>query len=265
MTKAQPSQIEKLQRFMILAVNPERTALMDEELAFSCREFAPADWERLWRLSEKHGVTSLMHANMGEAAGALPATARQTMLGLVLRQRHSSRVQQAGFSEVLQTLADNGITSTVLKGAALCHMIYAAPALRPMSDIDILIPPDQLHKAHDLISGLGMRSSQGDPGNTRPDSMHLAPLSRSSEDVQIMVELHHSLSRRQIPGHRDSDRLSDSGVQFQFGENGPQAHSLAPKEMLWHLCHHLADHCMFSIRLLWMWISEPMRLNTRTR
>jgi hypothetical protein len=52
-------------------------------------------------------------------------------------------------------LADAGIRSTALKGPLLAEAIYGDPGRRLSSDVDLLVPPEQLQGAVEVIRGLG--------------------------------------------------------------------------------------------------------------
>ncbi len=54
-------------------------------------------------------------------------------------------------ADLLRLLEKNGVTTLVLKGGALVYSHYASPALRPMSDIDIMVPREQLRRAIDIM------------------------------------------------------------------------------------------------------------------
>lgn len=56
---------------------------------------------------------------------------------------------------VLQSLHDGGIDILILKGAPLVLSYYGNHALRPMSDIDIVVPMRQLTEAVDLLKSQG--------------------------------------------------------------------------------------------------------------
>ena len=52
-------------------------------------------------------------------------------------------------------LADAGVRSTALKGPLLGEAIYGDPGRRPSSDIDLLVSPEQLQTAVEVVRGLG--------------------------------------------------------------------------------------------------------------
>jgi hypothetical protein len=56
---------------------------------------------------------------------------------------------------VMAMLADAGIRSTALKGPLLGEAIYGDPGRRLSSDIDLLVAPEQLQTAVEVVRGLG--------------------------------------------------------------------------------------------------------------
>ncbi|MFC1834090.1 nucleotidyltransferase family protein [Thermodesulfobacteriota bacterium] len=62
-----------------------------------------------------------------------------------------SLFQEASLAETLNRLGSNGIPVVVLKGVALGRLVYSDPALRPMSDIDLLVRRENFDKARSLL------------------------------------------------------------------------------------------------------------------
>ena len=58
---------------------------------------------------------------------------------------------------VMATLSQAGIRTMLLKGAPLVFNTYGSHALRPMSDIDVLVPTEQVPRAIEVLSGAGWR------------------------------------------------------------------------------------------------------------
>src|SRR4051812_17226298 len=53
-------------------------------------------------------------------------------------------LRQADIAQVLDALGGRGIETLLMKGSALAYQIYAAPELRPRSDTDLLVSPDDV-------------------------------------------------------------------------------------------------------------------------
>jgi len=61
---------------------------------------------------------------------------------------------------LIQGLHDAGIRTLVLKGAAFSTLYYQDRGVRPMSDVDVLVPLTQAAAAIDRLRGMGWRTSQ---------------------------------------------------------------------------------------------------------
>jgi Uncharacterised nucleotidyltransferase len=57
--------------------------------------------------------------------------------------------------EILHHLAEKGVEAIALKGAALAEIVYGDIAARPMSDLDLLIQPQDLSVTRQILAGLG--------------------------------------------------------------------------------------------------------------
>ncbi len=64
-------------------------------------------------------------------------------------------------AQVLTTLQTAGIKVAVLKGTHLAALIYPHIGLRPMADIDLLVPADKLELTHTLLLSLGYTTKSG--------------------------------------------------------------------------------------------------------
>ena len=113
------------------------------------------DWDKVVGAAENHGLTPLLLKNLSLADAKLPGDVQKH-----LEQNNSRTVRQNLFltSEMLRALAslrEAGIEAVPLKGAVLASRIYGDLALRPFSDIDLLIRREQIADAESVISRLG--------------------------------------------------------------------------------------------------------------
>ena len=56
---------------------------------------------------------------------------------------------------ILETLLNAGLKVMAVKGAPIALQYYGNPALRPMADVDLVVPSDQAETAVRLVQGLG--------------------------------------------------------------------------------------------------------------
>ena len=131
-------------------------------------------------------------------------------------------------------MAQAGVPFLVLKGAALAHLVYGDPRLRPMRDVDLLIRKADAGRALDVLMRCGFR-----PGGTAVPSRHhhLQAMAKTLEGATVTIELHHELMvRTPFVEPRDYDDLIRRSQPFEWG--GMSYQTLGCEDMLWHVYAH---------------------------
>ncbi len=115
----------------------------------------PADWPQITGLARQHGLEPMLWWSLKQAGcdvssnpawKALSQRALASTLGYAI-QAHSQQ-------EISAALTTAGIPALWLKGAALALTIYPDPALRPMIDLDVLVPIDRCTEALAILQRL---------------------------------------------------------------------------------------------------------------
>lgn len=119
------------------------------------RLIADLDWSRLVETLRSRELLPVL-GPPGAGAGTLERGLR----GGGRTQGIETGRRQGGFLQlislrVMAMLADAGIRCSPLKGPLLGEAIYGDPGRRPSSDIDLLVSPEQLQAAVDVVRGLG--------------------------------------------------------------------------------------------------------------
>jgi len=153
-------------------------------------------------------------------------------------RRHAWTTNQLLFhraGEVLRGLAAAGIDALVLKGAGLAIRHYADPGLRPMGDVDILVPLARARAAMDVLRALGLRALARFPERL-VEVLHATPFAFTVDrEAGPGVDLHwHSLWDGCRPGADDD--FWAAAVPVRIG--GVETRTLAPADMLLHVCVH---------------------------
>lgn len=147
------------------------------------------DWQAVCELARAGGLAPLLHDALrgcewlpGAAAGCLQDAYHETAVFAGLMSVELNRV--------LQVLADAGLPAIVLKGAALGHTLYGNPALRPMTDLDLLLRQPDVPAAVAALKGCGYQSTVAEvrPGHTLEFENEL--VLRSPGTPSLAVELH---------------------------------------------------------------------------
>ena len=135
----------------------------------------------------------------------------------------------------------------VLKGAALAHMVYAEPALRPMRDMDLLVREDDAVQAQRVLMELGFDAPPTSEVSDR--RKHLPPDTRRTQDMMVSVEVHHDLNEPYMGRCQvDFEGLHRNRIPFEVC--GVVAYTLGPNDMLIHLCQH-GTYLLEPLKLIW--------------
>jgi hypothetical protein len=177
--------------------------------------------------------------------------------------------------EILTTYDATGIQALVLKGAALSHWVYSEPGLRPMSDLDILVPTSDLWQAQRLLADLGFDAPL--PPSSILPPRHLSAVMHT-EGLAVQVEIHHRLlsdyfddavayvrsrlsTTKRIPQKRRSNGLAIISHPFTLVDM--TAHTLGYEDTLQHLCRHLASHVNVWDFARLIWVADVVSLAER--
>lgn len=194
---------------------------------------------------------------------------RRIMASAYVRQKSLAEAQTRTLREVVTALTAAGIDSVVLKGGVLAHTIYPEPGLRPMDDLDILVPPDRIEAARSVLLDLGFRAPAA---ATRFDRLqHQLPIAqREVNGHTVCVELHHTLFNRIVGEALDYSTLERPLARLTL--DGVVLQHLAPLPLLWMhyrglrklaepLCLlHLLDMAALAERLPEQITGHPLRL-----
>jgi hypothetical protein len=145
-----------------------------------------------------------------------------------------------------------GIRSVALKGPFLAYHAYPQPALRPMRDLDILVPEDRLMDAWHALIAAGAQPALGGDGDLRvrhairADKHHLPALLSPSGFSKL--ELHRGVQSAESAKDYDRNTVLLDSVWAHAREHSIGTASIAfptPTDMLLHLIMHAAyDHLL---------------------
>ena len=186
---------------------------------------------------------------------------RAALMAALRRQR--DLVQTIGLLKAI------GIPTVALKGAYLAFHVYPDPALRTMSDLDVLVPEPQALAAFAQLLDNGFERDNAVRGDARAHlrlRKHLPPLRAPGG---TLIELHHRLSEWSNPLAPAGEGAGTSatgtprqGVDLARVDGyweRTRSHRIAgtdiaypdPTDLLLHLCVHTAyDDRFFGARIL---------------
>jgi hypothetical protein len=222
-------------------------------------ELSSGDWQGLVEGAERQRVAPLLYQQLQSSGWpeAPPHVARQ----LRSAYYHSSGLNLMLFEELGRVLGALAIQANepkvvLLKGAALASTLYRNIALRPMSDIDLLVPRERMDAAVGALRSLGYRDYSPEMAPGLAEVTHYHAAMHGGPHGQVGVELHWGL----ISG--ESDWRSPS-LSWFWSETEPwnwesptagrlEALQLKPTPHLLYLAAHLLlQHGSAGAQLVW--------------
>jgi hypothetical protein len=120
---------------------------------------AGVDWARLAETLRCRKLLPVLGPRIVEVANEPDAGfAAAVSEALEIGRRRGALLQLVSV-RVMGMLADAGIRSAALKGPILAEAIYGDPGRRLSGDIDLLVPPERLQQAVEVVRGLGYEAS----------------------------------------------------------------------------------------------------------
>jgi hypothetical protein len=230
-------------------VNPFLLHLTASLVSFqqNAHDIPPDQWDAIVGTATEHGLGPMLFWRLNRDHFDMQANRD---FDLLIRSAHQTALEytlkETAQREINAALRQANIPGLWLKGAALARTVYPQPTLRPMSDLDVLVPYEQRKQALEVVRDIGydfydresLRSrSSGDDFVLKltPHHYHL----RGGIANGTILELHFQLlgqdndllSREQLQWfweHKQTLRL-DSGLEFD---------TLTPEAHLLYLCAH---------------------------
>lgn len=211
----------------------------------------PAELDAFVLLAEQGGVVSwcfhrLMQQGQGEQLPFLVARLKKRYLAILVDNQQRLQL----YKHLKQLFGDNNIPFALLKGMALAFTVYPHEALRPMGDLDILVPADKVLQARDLLIHNGARSTHVPISAWHEmHNAHVRPL--VLPPYRYMIELHSRLYADGSYLLPKTARWEDMVCQ-KAGSLGTFS-VMSDPWLLYHLCTHLYyGYEMGGLRLGWL-------------
>jgi hypothetical protein len=148
-----PSSRAERQLILLSAGTAARRRTMHERAG---RLIGEVDWSRVVEILRVRRLLTVLGPRILELAeGRADEDFAMTVEQAIdAGRRHSAYLQLVSL-RISAMLADAGIRSTALKGPLMGEALYGDPGRRLSSDIDLLVAPEQLRAAVEVVRGLG--------------------------------------------------------------------------------------------------------------
>lgn len=240
------TQFEKVYKIITLAsrINPDPEDLIGLEQALVSFD----EWDSLVTQAENYSVAPLLFTCLRESGITFPAETKRQLYGLVQRHRWSNDARAKALIEITEACQEASIPLIVLKGSFLAHSIYPDPSLRPMSDIDLLAPPDKASEVINILRKLGYTAPEHSGSQYMSEHHHLPGAHKIRDGQQILVEVHHDCLSGDTSESITTKNLTAPVQEFYIGTCKNLA--LGHQDQLRHLYHHMSEPAS-RLKLIW--------------
>jgi hypothetical protein len=180
----------------------------------------------------------------------MPVAVRERFHRYLVDGTASHLILSRELGRLLEAFEREEVPVIPLKGPALAEAVYPHPALRPCTDLDLLVTRESLHRVDDLLQRLGYRRL-ADAHSFRFDLAYdRATLYEGTGGVH--VDLHWGLlsDPRYSWDEREGLTVWDRAVPIRVADR--DALGLCPEDLVLYLAVHLAVHHGLA-GLLWYW------------
>lgn len=207
---------------------------------------SPLQWDQVVYKAQWHDLAPLVYHHLRhlDNRNCIPAEAADQLKASYLANVARNLFFQAELRRALVALREQGVAVVLLKGAALANIVYGDSGLRPMSDLDLLVPEAQVYLAQGIVQGLGYCpvGSPEEQDNTEKHHRHLPGLAR--QGTPVLFEIHRHIVRQDSALHFDISgfwsraqevSIPPASLAQSGGREGIRTLALAPEDLLIHL------------------------------
>jgi hypothetical protein len=197
-------------------------------------------------------VSELLHHQLSRNP-RLPGWPADVRTELARRARNSSArqlVRSAEIAETLDALASCGVRPILFKGAALSHLIYDSPALRPHTDTDLFVRRSDVERIRDILKERGYTEPPMTDGELVLCQFQMAKTDRLG--VEHVLDVHWKVSTQSLFADVVTyDEMSEAAVPIRA--LGANARGAGGAHALLLACLHPVMHHRNVDRLIWFY------------
>ena len=246
MIKNTPTEHVTLKAIALLALSKNPQQIM--------HELNHIDIFTAYELAIKHGVVGQLASNLNT-----PVSEQKNRPIIDFKKKIDSYYKHASamtiFMDaegllVLRRLHAANINVTVLKGFALANTLYIHPALRPRTDIDILIHPTDQKAIKDIFQSMGYYNLRGWEQKAIINQFSMKkPLSKG---VNVLFDIHLKISNsKSIENILNYDELLTNADTFALQNINLINQPYALIHAIFHLLNHRAAGDL--VKLIWLY------------
>jgi hypothetical protein len=218
-----------------------RAQLAGRPLRDAIRAVAALDWDATATRAEHERLAPILYVALRGGGAPAPVLARLRAAWMAAERQHLSAGPQ--LREIVAAFGRAGIETILLKGPLLAADYYSDPALRPFTDLDLLVRRRDRERAIAVLIALGY--THGSPGRSYAYELEHAPAAYfvAPGGSRLPVDLHWECVAH--PGGSRATQLAAEEIWSRAVSSrswGAAARTLAPEDLLIYLAAHFAIH-----------------------
>jgi hypothetical protein len=155
--------------------------------------------------------------------------------GVQRRTWARSRLLFRGAGRILAALNGAQIPAMALKGLALASTYYPTDSMRPMGDIDLLVPRDEAFRSFDVLESIGWRSVHRRPSRLAHLAIHHALPFQDPTTSEVDADIHWGMLYGRYSDAAEAATW-DAAVPIEI--EGATAVAPCAADLLIHVCIH---------------------------
>lgn len=203
------------------------------------------DWVCFLKKAKDNGISAYVYSNLNKnkkSSPNIPVDIYEQLKRDYYLNALKNTLIFTVLGKFLESLKKVGLQVIVLKGGALAETIYGNMAVRPMSDIDLLIKKEDLLSVDKQLNMLGYRPSDISVNDIDFSSAYLTTLDyRSSSKNSISFHIHWHFINSSVPNESYIQNVKIERI-WQDAEKACIANGetfvMAPHHLLIHLSEH---------------------------
>jgi len=223
------------------------------------------------RAADRQGVAPLLHDWLRRHPDLAPPKSSADRLYHAYWANHfRNRALLSELARLANAAAGAGVTFMPLKGAILAVDYYPVPALRPMSDLDLLVRLEDLQAMGHVLSSLGYRAVDRPPSYVEDRRLEVASREHqwvmARDGMSILVEYRAEPMEPAVGQLTDLDRAfatelgRHAAAIWTRARPSPAGPRMSPEDLLLHVAaHQAARHADFRL----IWLHDVARIVTR--
>ena len=219
----------------------------DEIRAARLEQLSNSEWDGLIQQSGRHGVAPLLYQRLESLSSGttIPASIVQRLREIYLYSTWKNTQLYHELAKVLGILQDDNIPVIALKGAHLAEVVCGNIALRPMSDVDLLVKKTDLSRVEEKLLEMGYGPPERSSIEEQCEKSH--HLVGFTKPGAAPIEIHWTIELPTSPFTIDVDGLWKRARPATIAD--VKVLMLSPEDLLLHLCLHATYHHFFGYGL----------------